>query len=171
MKNLLMVALAATFALVTLMAGCAPGSTLNVTDRYMNAVGRHFIERDASGMPILQATLPSSSLCRDVLRSTLDIVRARTRSGIPSNEYRCEEFEVFGLRYRGEISCDICEVNTEISAKTIEKCEVTLASLKLEWQTILSHLESEATSEFGISAEEFQTTMANELKITECQLH
>lgn len=166
MKNSLMVALASTFALLTLVAGCASGPALNPSFQKPDIDGRYLIERDPTGMPVRQITLPSSSDCRGALRGILDIVHVRTRAGVPSNEYRCEEFEVFGLRYRGEISCDICEMHFQVAARTKDECELAMANFKSDWQTMLLSLASE--DEISADDPDFQSAL-NELKITECR--
>jgi len=138
MKNSLMVALATTFALVTLVTGCAPGPALDVRGRYL-------IERDQSGMPLAQVTVESSSECRDELRA---ISKAR-RSGVRSIEYRCEEFDDSkNLRYRGEFGCIACVWYRQIAAKTLRECENYLDALTVHVQNSSLRLWA---GEFGIT--------------------
>lgn len=116
MKNSLITALVAVFALMTLLAGCAPGPAQDIDGRYL-------IVRDQSGMPVGQITLPGSSECRDHLRS---VYQAR-RSGVRATEYRCEEFDDSkNLRYRGEFGCIACAWYVQVATSTLRECENTL---------------------------------------------
>ncbi|MDD9810412.1 MAG: hypothetical protein OXU61_07885 [Gammaproteobacteria bacterium] len=148
------------FALVTaVLAGCATVQT-------SNADGRYLIERDASGTPIRQMTWPNLEACRGALHETLAAARLFSRAGLSVNKYRCEQFGVFGLRYRGEFSCDDCEFQVSIAARTVRECEISIENLKSGFETLFANVE-------GISMDhpDFQKYFDEEFKITECQLH
>lgn len=169
MKNSLMVAAVAPLVLVTLLAGCASGSAPNASIQKPDADGRYLIERDASGTPIRQLTLPDLESCQGALYASLNHARLLSLAGLPSNKYRCEQFGVFGLRYRGEFSCDDCEIHVSIAARTMRECEIAIETTKSSYETLLADFASKE----GISMDhpDFQKALDELFKITECQLH
>lgn len=151
---------AVIFALVTtVLSGCTTVQT-------SNADGRYLIERDASGTPIRQVTWPNLEACRGALYETLAAARLFSRAGLPVNKYRCEQFGVFSLRYRGEVSCDDCELQVSIAARTMRECEISIENLKSGFETLFA-------SEERISMDhpDFQRYFDEVFKVTKCQPH